>query len=164
MLLARSARGCPSTRPGILSDPRGEQAAAANAIGSGPTKHGPLPHTMGIRPWKRQTGVPNGIIWLWGAQHWSVLGLCPEDGGSGSTWSHLHSQRVTLRGQEVYNAGAEPLLAPPISLPAQGSSPAPLHPGSTTELECVRVLCSYKQHPLILTQLNRHRGARTDLS
>lgn len=64
----------------------------------------------------------------------------------------------------IYNAGAEPLPVPPTSLPAQGSSPAPLHPGSTVEVECVRVLCSYTQHPLTLAHLNRHCGGRADLS
>lgn len=65
-------RGLSEHPAGTPCDPGGEQAAAAKAIGSGPTQARALPshhsHTLLEAP----ASVPRGIVWLWGAQHCSV--------------------------------------------------------------------------------------------
>lgn len=65
-------RGLSEHPDGILCDPRGEHAAAAKAIGSGPTQARALPSHHGHTPLEALAGVPSGIVWLWGAQHCSV--------------------------------------------------------------------------------------------
>lgn len=142
---------------GGLRDLRGGQAAAANVIGSGPTQARGPSLTQGA--YALESGKLESPTGLFGGGVASAA-LRSERGSSGSA----HSSSSTKGFPELpWDAGAEPLPAPPRLTACKGqlpnSSPSREHCGAGTQGEPV---CSYTQHPLLApAHLTRYQGAGT---
>lgn len=130
----------------------GGQAVAANVIGSGPTQAQAFPSC-------KEQMLSKASCWSLQRNELAVgrsALLCAQ----GTATQGAPVLIATHRGlpQDTLGCWGGTSACFSISLPAKGSSPAPLHPGSTAEPGCRESLCFYPQHPfLVLVHFVRYQ-------